>query len=71
MDTNFVLSVTVVAMGAVAFAIVKLGDSYFNAVSRNPVINDQIKGMLLVLASMTELVALVMMSVAIYLAFVK
>ncbi len=71
MDINFVLCITIITMGAVAFAIAKLGDSFFNAVSRNPVVGDQLRGMLLVLASMAELLGLVMMAIALYITFVK
>lgn len=71
MNINVVLCVALITMGVIAFAITKLGTSFFDAVSRNPVAGEQMRGMLLVLASMTELLGLVMMAVALYITFVK
>lgn len=59
------LCVGLIAISIVAFSIAWIGNSYFNAVSRNPTINDSVRPMLLIFISCAEFASLIITVVSI------
>ena len=58
-------------MTIVGFSIYKLGKSFFEASSKNPVIVEKAFTMTIILAAMMELFGLIMVLISLYIVFVK
>lgn len=71
MDINIVLSITVVSMALIGYTISRLGEGFFSAASRNPIVAEKSSTLVIILASMIELFGLIMVMISLYITFVK